>query len=127
MHALGRLSLSLFRLEPQADVNSSDDQDIVFQLYLAHRFRNETFVRSIDFTRLQRAAKGSRKSTGRGRYHVIQSSGMWFQYAWRDFVMICNRPVNSEDHRLGLGRQVSSADRVDDFAKWPPAVVAHRC
>lgn len=78
MHTLRGLSMRLFRLEPQPDVNSFYDQDIVLQLHLAHCLRDQALVRCTDLTRLQRASKGSRKSTGRCRDHVIQSSGMRF-------------------------------------------------
>lgn len=36
MHTLRRLSMRFFRLESQPDMNSFYDEDIVFQLDLAH-------------------------------------------------------------------------------------------
>jgi len=63
--------MGLVRFEPQLDVNSFDDQDIVFQLDFAHRCRDQAFIRRIDFTRLQRAPEGSRKSTGSGCDNII--------------------------------------------------------
>ncbi len=36
VHALRGLSLGILRFEPQPDVNTFDDQDIVLQFHLAH-------------------------------------------------------------------------------------------
>ena len=49
-----------------------DDQHIVLQLDLADGLGKQLLVRSVDMTRLQRASKGSCKSTGRRRDDVIE-------------------------------------------------------
>jgi hypothetical protein len=71
VHALYGLTLGLVRFEAQLDVNSFNDQDIVFQLDFAHRCSDQAFIRRIDFTRLQRAPEGSGKSTGSGCDDII--------------------------------------------------------
>jgi hypothetical protein len=103
--------MRFFRFEPQPDVNSLNDQNIVLQLYFAHGLRDQALVRCTDLTRLQRAPKGSRKSTGGCGDNVVQGCGMRFQHVRWNFVMFRHRAMNSEDHWLLLGRQVCSADR----------------
>jgi hypothetical protein len=71
MHTLRGFSMRLFRFKSQPDVNSFDDEDIVLQLDVAHGLRDQALVRCTDLTRLQRASKGSRQSTGRCRDHVV--------------------------------------------------------
>jgi len=111
VHPLGGFSMRFFRFEPQPYVNSLNDQNIVLQLHLAHGLRDQALVRRIDLTRLQRASKGSRKSTGRCGDNVVQRCGMRFQHVRWYFVMFRHRAMNSEDHWLLLGRQVCFADR----------------
>ena len=111
VNTLGRFSMRLFRLESQSDVNSFYDQDVLLKLHFTHRLGDKAFVRRINLTRLQRASKGSRKSTGRRGDNVVQGCGMRFQHVRWNFVMFRHRAMNSEDHWLLLGRQVCSADR----------------
>ena len=92
VNTLGRFAMSLFRLQSQSDVNSFYDQDILLKLHFTHRLGDKALVRRIDLTRLQRASKGSRKSTGRSRDHVIQSRGVRFQHVRRDFIMFATAP-----------------------------------
>jgi hypothetical protein len=94
----------------QFNLNSFYDQDVVLQFHLAHGLRNQALVRCANLTRLQRASKGSRKSTGRCGDNVVQGCGMRFQQARWNFVLFSHGTVNSEDHWLRLGRQICSAD-----------------
>jgi len=71
VHALRGFAMRFFRFEPQPDVNSFYNEDVVFQLDLAHGVRDQPLVRCSYLTRLQRAPKGSRKSTGGCRDNVI--------------------------------------------------------
>jgi hypothetical protein len=111
VHPLGGLSMRFFRFEPQPDVNSLNDENIVLQLHFAHGLRDQPLVRRADLTRFQRASKGSRKSTGCCGDNVVQGCGMRFQHIRWNFVMFGHRAMNSEDHWLLLRRQVCSADR----------------
>jgi len=110
MHTLRGFSMRLFRFEPQPDVNSFDDQDIVLQLDVARSLRDQALVRCADLTRFQRASKGSRQSTGRCRDNVVQGGGMGFQYVRWNFIIFSYCAVHPENHWLRLGGQVSSAD-----------------
>jgi hypothetical protein len=100
---LRSLSMRVFQFEPQSDVNSLNDQDIVLQFHLAHGLRNQTLARCTDLTRFQRASKGSRKSTGRCGDNVVQGRGMRFQHVRWNLIMFSHRPMNSEDDWLRLG------------------------
>jgi len=71
MHTLRGFSMRVFRFEPQPDVNSFYDQDIVLELHFAHCLRDQALVRGVNLTRFQRASKGSRKSPGRCRDDVV--------------------------------------------------------
>ncbi len=71
IHTLRGFSMRLFRFEPQPNVNSLYDEDIVLKLHLAHGLRDQALVGGANLTRFQRASKGSRKSTGRCRDDVV--------------------------------------------------------
>lgn len=71
VNALRRIPVSLFGLELQPHVNAADDQNVVFGLNLAFGLGDQPRIRRIDLTRFQRASKGARQSTGRGRHNVV--------------------------------------------------------
>ncbi len=100
MYSIGCLSMLLICLKFQADVNALDDENIVLQFHFADGFRDQPLIRSVDLTRLQRASKGSRKSTGRGSDNIVQSRGVGFQHVRWNFVMLGHRAVNTENHRF---------------------------
>ena len=81
-------------------MNPADHQDVVLLFDLSDCIRYEPFVRCIDLTRLQRASKGSGQSTGGGRDYVVQCRGVRFQDVRRNLVVLGDRAVNTEDHRL---------------------------
>lgn len=76
VHPAGGFPLDRIGLQRHADVDAADDQNVILELDLANRFRDQPFIRRINLTRLQRASEGSRQSTRSGRDHVIQSGRM---------------------------------------------------
>ncbi len=95
-----------FRLQRQANVNPADDQHVVLKLHLTHGFRNQPPQRRIDLTRLQRASKGSGKSTSRRRDYVVQRAGMRLRHRRRNFIVFGNCAMHAEDDRLRLSGQI---------------------
>ena len=57
----GRNELESTRVR-QPRMNAPDDEYVVLQFNLTHRFRYKTLVRCTDLRRFQRASKGTRKS-----------------------------------------------------------------
>ena len=62
------------------NANSPDNQHIILFFNLPDCFRGKPALTGRNSTRLQRAPKGSRQSTGCRGYHIIQGCGMWLVY-----------------------------------------------
>jgi hypothetical protein len=65
-------------------------------------------------TRLQRAAKGSGKSTRRGRDDVIERGRPRFRYRRGDLVMLGYGAMYAENHGLCFSRQIGSTNGAFD-------------
>jgi hypothetical protein len=111
VHAIGGFPVSLPGLKPQPHVNAADHEYIVFQFDLTYRFPYQASTRCIDLTRLQRASKGSRKSTCGGGDNVIKRRGAGFRDCGRNPVVLGDRAVDSENDRLRLGREIRFTHR----------------
>jgi hypothetical protein len=92
-------------------VNSADHKDVVFQLNFADRFRDQSLIRSVYLTRLQRASESSSKSTRSGRYNIVQGSRVRIQYRRGNLVVLSDSAVHSEQDRLIFRRKIRSAQR----------------
>jgi hypothetical protein len=93
-------------------VNAPDHEYILLQLDLSHRFPHQPSSGRINVTRLQRASKGARKSTRRGRDHVIERRSALFHNVRGNLVMFGDRAVDPEDHRLGFSREIGFCEAV---------------
>ena len=111
MYAPGNFPIRLWRFQLQPHVNPANYQYVIFQLDLTCRFRHKTLVRCIDVTRLQRASKGSDKSTGRRGNNVVERRRMRFEHRGRHLVMLSHRAVDAEDYGFRFCRQIRSAHR----------------
>ena len=80
--------------------NPPNHKNSIFEFHLSDGLGDQPLVRCVDLTRLQRASKGSRKSTGSSRDDVIQSGGMRVKDVWRDLVVFGDRAVHAEDDWL---------------------------
>jgi len=109
MHTAGGFPVRLRCSELQPHMNSPDDEDIVLQFDLTHRFRDKPFVRCVDLTRLQRASKGSGKSTGSRSNNVVEGCGVRFEHRPGHLVVFGDRSVDAEDHGRGLRGEIRSA------------------
>jgi hypothetical protein len=111
VYPLRRLPLSLISLQLELGVYPPDDQYAIFHFDFTDCFGHQTIVRSRDLTRLQRASKGAGQSTGRRRDDVIERGRARLDRPRRHFVVLGHRAVDTKNHRLGLGRQIRSANR----------------
>ena len=105
----GDLPIRLLGLQLKDDVDAADDQDIVLQLNLADRLRHQSLIRSVYVTRLQRASKGSGKSTGSRSNNVVEGCGVRFEHRPGHLVVFGDRSVDAEDHGRGLRGEIRSA------------------
>jgi hypothetical protein len=64
-------------------MNSADDEHALVYFDLADSFGNQLAIRCRNLTRLQRASKGSRKSTGGSRHYIVQGCGMVLECSGR--------------------------------------------
>jgi hypothetical protein len=98
MHTAGSFPMCLRCAQFQPHMNAADDEDTILQLDFTHRFRDKAFVRCIDLTRLQRASKGSGKSTGSRGNNVVQGCSVRFEHRRGHFVVFGHCSVDAEDH-----------------------------
>jgi hypothetical protein len=103
--------VSLLGLKPQSHVNPAYHEYIAFQFDLTYCFPHQASTRRIDLTRLQRASKGSRKSTCGGRDNIIKRRGVRFRDCGRNPVVLGNRAVDSENDRLRFRREIRFTHR----------------
>jgi len=111
VHAIGGFPVNLLGFKPQSHVNPAYHEYIAFQFDLTYCFPHQASTRCIDLTRLQRASKGSRKSTCGGGDNVIKRRGAGFRDRGRNPVVLGNRAVDSENDRLRLGREIRFTHR----------------
>jgi len=114
MHTSRGLPMSSLSFQSHPHVNPPDHENVLLQLDLPHSLPDQASSGSIDVTRFQRASKGSRKSTSRGRDNVIERRSARVRDRWRNLVVLGDRSVDAEDHRLRFGRKVSLANRPFD-------------
>jgi hypothetical protein len=88
-------------LQPQPHMNAPDDKYVFFQLDFTHRFAHQPSGGRINVTRLQRAPKGSGKSTCCRRDDVIECRG----------ARLRDGAVDAKDYRLRFGREIGFANR----------------
>ena len=95
--------MSFLGFQSHPHVNAPDHENVLVQLDLPHGLPDQASGGSVDVTRLQRASKGSRKSTRGGGNNVIKCRGARFRDCRRNMVMFGNRAMDSENDRLRLG------------------------
>jgi len=104
----------LVRGRPQThpDVNSPDDEHVVLgQFDFTDRFAGQPVAVSPDVARLQRAPEGPRQSARRRGDDVVECRGAGLECGRGDLVVLGDRPVDAEDNRLRLAREVGAPDR----------------
>src|ERR1700745_1809799 len=95
-------------------MDAPNDENSLLRLHVAGSFRHELPVARINFARLQRAPEGADHSTsGCGDYVVDRRSMGFFQFGGVDFVMLGDRTMNTENHRLQFAGQISDAKRAN--------------
>jgi hypothetical protein len=100
MDASCNLVVLFLGLQPQTHMNAPDDENIFFQLDFTHGFAHKSPRGRIDLTRLQRASKGSRKSTRSRGDNVIERRSTRFCYSRRNLIVLRDGAMDSENDRL---------------------------
>lgn len=101
------------RSEMINDVNAPYDQNAVFRLDLPANIRRQMFIACVYFARLQRAPEGSDESTTGGGHDVIERRRVGFGDFRPHAVVLGNRPMHTEAHRLTFGRQIRQTRRAN--------------
>lgn len=120
------------RLQFQPRVNAANDQHVVFGFDFPEGLRYQTLVRCIDVTRFQRASESAGESTGGSGDDVVESGRVGIEHLRRNFVVLGNRAVHAEHHRIGFSREPRPAQRpahafdshlgpIDDFRHKTPS------
>ena len=91
------------------DGDPLDHEDVVLGLYLADSLDLELFALDLDLTRLQRAGESAGQSAASRGDDVVERRRMGWELLSRDAVMRGNFGMDSENHRLLLGRKVRQA------------------
>ena len=112
MRTLSRLALIvLTALENVADADPLDDQDLVLDVDITLRLRAQPSPARVDPARLQRATQGAGESTRGGGDNIVEGCRVIGILPCGGAVMLTHLVVGPEHYWLGLGRQVSHADR----------------
>lgn len=98
-----------FQLERGMD--AADDEDVILGFDFADGVGNQTRVRCINVTRLQRASEGASESTGGSCDDVIEGGGVGVENLRRNLIVFGDRAMHAEQDRRGLGRQPGPAQR----------------
>jgi hypothetical protein len=106
---LNRFSRLLGSAKLVVDRNPTDDENIVFELDLAHRFRRQSSVGGVDLARFQRTAESAGESARRSSNHVIQRGRMRWERVWWKLIVLRNLGMYTENYGLLFRRQVSQA------------------
>jgi hypothetical protein len=106
MNSLRGLTVLRGRFEVKPQVDPANHKHIVFELNLADCFRKESIACRRNLARLQRASICASQSTGRCSHNVVEGRRVRLRHVGGNSVMLGDRPVNAEDDRLLLGRQV---------------------
>lgn len=108
---LRRLVMLGCRPQFQFHVDAPDDQNLLLDLHFSCHPRDEPVASSRDSARLQRAPKGPEESTAGRRHHVVECGGMRLERPRSPPVMRRYGSMRAEQYGLGLGWQVSLANR----------------
>jgi hypothetical protein len=103
----------IFRcFQREFDVNTPDDENTVFVLYLTAHIRSQPAITRIDLTRFQRATKGSEHSAAGGCDNVVDRCGMGFrQVLFINSVVPCNLVVDAEYYGIRFAGQLGDTKR----------------
>jgi len=111
VHTFRRLPRILGRREMHLHMYPADHKNVILRFQFANGFRVQPALAGRDFTRLQRASEGSRKSTRRRGHDVVQRCRVRLVHPLRHLVMLGNGAMDAEHDRLFLRRQISAANR----------------
>ena len=92
-------------------VNAADDEDVILGFNFTDGLRDQTGIRCINLTRLQRASEGAGESTSGGGDDVVERGGVRIKDVRRDLVMFGDRAMHAEQHGRGLGGQPGPTER----------------
>jgi hypothetical protein len=97
----------LWRDQAHLHMDAPDYQHTVLSLNLASNLSCQSPVAGIDVARFQRTSKGTKHSTRSGRYDIIDRRSVRFGQRRRiHFVVLCDCPVHTENHRLRFARNI---------------------
>jgi hypothetical protein len=92
-------------------VDAANDEHAILRFHLSGYIRGQFSVAGVDLARFQRASKRTDHSTGGRRNDIVDGGGMrLLQLCWVNFVVLGDRPMDTEDHRLGLAWQMRDAE-----------------
>ena len=89
-------------LQAKLHVNTLDDQDFLLGFDFSDCFGNQAAVSGRNLTRFQRASEGTAESTRGARDDVIESCRPLGKGAWRKFVVLGDRAMDTKGNRLPL-------------------------
>jgi len=99
------------RPQTHPDVNSPDDEHVVLgQFDFTDPFAGQPVAVSPDVARFKRAPEGPGQSAGRCGDDVIKRRGARLECGGGDLVVLGDRPVDAEDHRLRLAWKVGAPE-----------------
>jgi hypothetical protein len=109
VNSLHSLAPILSGAQSVVGVDAANYQNFSFQLDFAGHLRAESAVAGINTARFQRAPEGTGQSAPGRRHHVVQRRRVRGECLRRNFVVCGDLGVDSENHRVFFGRQVSEA------------------
>jgi hypothetical protein len=111
------LSPLRFCFDAEDDVNAPDHKHTLVLLDLADGVCFEASLTGWNLTRLQRAAKGARESSGGAGDDVVECRRVRFHRRMSIFEVVRrNRSVDTEENGIGLARQECAPKRsLDSF------------
>jgi hypothetical protein len=92
-------------------MDAAYDEHAAFRFDFANRLGDQSCIRSIDLTRLQRASKGSGQSASGCRYDVIERGGMRFEDIFWHLVVFGHGTVHAKCHWHGFRGQICQPHR----------------
>ena len=105
MYALDAAAALFSSNQLHGHVDAADDENSFPYLHLARDILDKITIARINVTRFQRASEGAEHSANGCGDHVVDSGGMGLlQFGRIDLVMLGNRTVHAEHHRLGFTR-----------------------
>jgi hypothetical protein len=112
MHAVHTLNYFLRlcrRVEMINDMNAPNHQDPIFGFNFASDLSGQILIARINFACLQRASESAGESTTGSGYNVIKRCSVRLNYLRPDTIVLGNRTMHAEVHRIGLGWQVGQS------------------